>query len=92
MTYDQAQNEILRCLKDLVSEKIGVDPELLIPGAVLADIGIDSYSLIELVFSVEEELSIRIPMDGVAVTTVDDVVSVIQKALATRASSTLRQA
>jgi acyl carrier protein len=58
---------------------VDVAPELLQPNARLADIGIDSFSLIELVFIAEEEFKVKIPVDGLNVKTVGDVVEVIDR-------------
>jgi len=69
--------EVLERLRRVVPEKVDVDPALLTPGAVLADIGIDSFALIELVFVAEEEFSIRIPLEGLEVRTVDDVLAIV---------------
>ena len=66
----------------MVPGRVAVDPSSLEPQARLADIGIDSFSLIELVFLVEEEFRITIPMEGLAVETVSDVLDVIQKRVA----------
>jgi acyl carrier protein len=57
---------------------LGVEPMALKADARLVDIGIDSFALIELVFVAEEEFRINIPFEGLAVTTVDDVLDVIQ--------------
>ena len=73
------RGEILERLRRLVLERVAVDPALLKPEARLADIGIDSFSLIELVFLAEEEFRITIPVEGLAVDTVSDVLDVIQK-------------
>jgi acyl carrier protein len=86
------QEEILQRLRNVVSEKLGVSPDILCFGAVLSDIGIDSYALIELVFSIEEELKIRIPLDGIAVKTVDDVVLIVEAELRKQSSFALPQA
>jgi acyl carrier protein len=73
------RTEILERLRRLVPEKVDVDPALLQPEARLADIGIDSFSLIELVFLAEEEFRITIPVEGLAVDTVSDVLDVIER-------------
>ena len=77
------RNEILCRLRAVVPEKVGVDPMLLQPDAELAAIGIDSFSLIELVFLAEEEFHVSIPFDGLAVRTVSDVLDIIQRKIAT---------
>jgi acyl carrier protein len=63
----------------VVPEKVDVAPELLRPDAQLADIGIDSFSLIELVFVAEEEFRVKIPFEGLKVKTVGDVIEVIER-------------
>ena len=77
---------ILERLKKLAPERVAVDPALLTPEARLADIGIDSFSLIELVFLAEEEFGIKIPVEDLEVKTVADVLDVIQQRVALPAS------
>jgi acyl carrier protein len=76
---------ILQRLRSVVPDKVAVDPEMLVPEARLADIGIDSFSLIELVFLAEEEFHIKIPVEGLEVTTVGDVLGVIAHRLQLKA-------
>lgn len=76
---DRAQ--ILERLCGLISGRVNVDPTLLHPEANLADIGIDSFLLIELVFQAEEAFNITIPFEGLGVKTVGDVLDVIQQRL-----------
>jgi acyl carrier protein len=79
------RTEVLERLRRIVPEKVDVDPALLQANARLADIGIDSFSLIELVFIAEEEFGIRVPLDDLEVKTVGDVLDVIQKCIALNA-------
>jgi acyl carrier protein len=81
MTSINNYSEILQRLRQVVPNKVAVDPELLVPEARLADIGIDSFSLIELVFLAEEEFKIKIPVEGLEVKTVGDVIDVIASRL-----------
>ena len=74
---------ILARLRELVAGRIAVDPAALRLDAKLADIGIDSFSLIELVFVAEEAFDIKIPMEDIRPATVGDVVAVIERNLAT---------
>ena len=74
---------ILARLRELVAGRIAVDPVSLRLDAKLTDIGIDSFSLIELVFVAEEAFGIKIPMEDIRPTTVGDVVAVIERNLAT---------
>ena len=80
------RTEILDRLRGIVPDKVGIDPALLQVNARLADIGIDSFSLIELVFLAEEEFSVSIPLEGLAVKTVSDVLDVIQERIAVTAA------
>ena len=73
--------EVLERLRSLVAEKLDVEQLALQADARLADIGIDSFSLVELVFLVEEEFNVKIPFEGLAVETVNDVIDVIQQRL-----------
>jgi acyl carrier protein len=74
-----SRSQILDRLKRVVPDKVDVEPDQLVPEARLADIGIDSFALIELVFVAEEEFRIKIPIEGLQVTTVDDVLDVIER-------------
>jgi acyl carrier protein len=71
------QSEVLRRLKQIARGKVPVDVSRFSPDAQLKDIGLDSFSLIELVFLAEEEFGIRIPVEGLSVRTVGDVIEVI---------------
>ncbi len=76
------RDAILERLRELAPERVDVDPAALTREASLADIGIDSFSLIELVFLAEEEFGITINVEGLEVITVGDVVDVIHKKVA----------
>jgi len=66
----------------MAAGRIAVDPTALESDARLADIGIDSFALIELLFVAEEEFDIKIPMEGIHPVTVGDVVAVIEESIA----------
>jgi acyl carrier protein len=77
------RSDILNRLKEVVSGKVPVDMARFSPEARLSDIGLDSFSLIELVFLAEEEFGIRIPVEGLTVNTVGDVLDVISQRIRT---------
>ncbi len=81
MTAEFASDDILDRLKRLVVDRVAIDPTTLVPNARLAEIGIDSFALIELVFLAEEEFGVRIPMDQVEAKTVADIVAIIGRAV-----------
>jgi len=77
------QPDVLQRLKQIAHGKVPVDVSRFSPDARLADIGLDSFSLIELVFLAEEEFGIRIPVEGLSVKTVGDVLDVISRRIST---------
>ena len=77
------RTDILKRLKEIASGKVPVDMARFSPEARLSDIGLDSFSLIELVFLAEEEFGIRIPVEGLTVNTVGDVLDVISQRIGT---------
>jgi len=79
MGIDATTEQILRRLQRSIAGHILVDPERFVLDSKLSDIGVDSFSLVELVFLAEEEFAIKIPFDGLVVNTVRDVVDVIHR-------------
>ena len=71
------QQEILRRLRLAIADRVPVDPAQISPDSKFSDIGIDSFSLIELVFLAEEEFGITISYEGLTVSTVGDVLDEI---------------
>ena len=80
------RTNILERLRAVIPDKVGIDPALLQADARLAEIGIDSFSLIELVFIAEEEFGVSIPFEGLDVKTVSDVLDLIQQRMAVDAA------
>ena len=73
----RVEDEVLAKLREIAEAKLGIDAGQVVPGTALADAGIDSFQLIELVFLAEEAFGISIPLEGTKVRTVDDVVAVV---------------
>jgi acyl carrier protein len=68
---------ILARLRHIAPERINVDPERFVPGATLADLGIDSFQFIELVFVAEEEYGIKIDLETLHAKKIEDMLDVI---------------
>lgn len=81
MPVPLSRDAILARLREILPHRIDVDPALLVPDAALADIGIDSFALIELVFLAEDAYGIKIPMEGLKVRTLGDVLDVVKARL-----------
>lgn len=75
------RDAVLARLREILPGRVDVDPALLVPDAALADIGIDSFALIELVFLAEDAYGIKIPMEGLKVRTLGDVLDVVEARL-----------
>lgn len=58
------EEQVLAKVKDLVAEKLSIDPSKVVMGASFRkDLGADSLDTYELVYAIEEELGVTIPDD-----------------------------
>lgn len=69
-------------LADLLVSKYGVDRATLVPDASMTDIGLDSLSLAELMFDIEDAFGITLKQEGTALRTFADAVALIDAARA----------
>ena len=71
-------------IRQLLAEQLGVDPEdIKDESNIVADLGVDSLDVIELVLSIEEFYSIEIPdADAEGLVTVADVVAYVERRIA----------
>jgi acyl carrier protein len=56
-------DELFDQVAKILEEKFQVDPARVLPGATLESLGMDSLTLMEFVFAVEDRFSTRIPED-----------------------------
>lgn len=73
-------SETERFVRDLISEKLGVDKKTVVPSSLLVDdLGADSLDRVELVMALEDEFDLEIPdEDTEKMKTVKDVVSYVE--------------
>lgn len=64
-------------IRQFLHERLGVDPQQAVSSAHLADLGIDSLMLAELMFEVDERLGVAIESGMTAPKTVGDLVALI---------------
>ena len=50
-------------ISEILTSKFQVDPGVILPQTLLTELGIDSLSLMEFVFAVEDAFNLRIPED-----------------------------
>lgn len=77
----------LSLIRDFALSNGDIQPDKIVPEAVLADIGIDSLMLLELLFEFEETSGIALPKDLPHPATVQDLVEQLDK-LRTQTPST----
>ena len=63
-------------------EKFGLKSEDLTPDATLEGLGLDSLSVIEFTFDMEDKLNIRMPEERLELNTLQDVVDLLDKLIA----------
>jgi acyl carrier protein len=64
-------------IRTFLTDRLGVAPDEVTPEALLADLGVDSLMLAELMFEAEDRLGIEIPPDVQPPRTVADMQAVI---------------
>lgn len=72
----------LKTIQDMMVKQFDLKPEDLTPDATLEGLGLDSLSVIEFTFNLEDELKITMPDERVELKTLQDVVNLIDKLLA----------
>lgn len=78
----------LPIIQRMMVEQFDLKLEDLGPDAQLENLGLDSLSVIEFMFNLEDELKIKLPDDRVELKTVGDVASVVDKMIAEQKGST----
>jgi acyl carrier protein len=66
-------------LQKVLATHTDVTPDRLEPDAALADLGLDSLGMIEVMFDLEDEFGIRIPSDRVALATIGDLDACLER-------------
>ena len=65
----------------LIAEHFGIDAARLAPATPVADLGIDSLSMIEFMFQMEEKFNVQMADSRAPLATVGDVIAEIERAL-----------
>lgn len=78
----------LQTIQRMMVEQFDLKLEDLTPDAQLESLGLDSLSVIEFMFNLEDELKIKLPDERVDIKTVGDVVNLLDKIIAEQKGST----
>ena len=69
-------------IRKLMAEKFGLEESSLTREATLETLGLDSLSVIELMFSIEDAFDIKLPDEPVPLKTLQDVVDTVDRLIA----------
>lgn len=64
-------------IRTFLTDRLGVQPEQIQPGAALAELGVDSLMLAELMFEAEDRFGVEMPPDLKPPRTVGDMQAII---------------
>ncbi len=80
------RNEVEDKVKTILSKELGIDKEKIsLEKKLSEDLGMDSFSSVEVIFTLEDMLGINIPdRDAIKLLTVNDVVNYIISQLASK--------
>ncbi len=77
----------LETIQRMMSEQFDLKPELLTPDAQLDGLGVDSLSVIEFMFSIEDQFKIKLPDERVEIKTVQDIANIVDRLMAEQKGS-----
>jgi acyl carrier protein len=72
----------LKIVQEMMVKQFDLQLENLTPDATLEGLGLDSLSVIEFTFNLEDELKITMPEERVELKTLQDVVNLLDKLIA----------
>jgi acyl carrier protein len=72
-------------IKQLLVDKYEVKAEAIKPESTLQDLGIDSLTVVEMIFDVSEKYGIDIPDERLKFTTLGEVVAIVDEFVAAKA-------
>lgn len=69
-------------IQEFLRDRLGADPAAVTAEAVLADLGVDSLMMLELMFEFEDHFDIKLPSDTRSPRTVGDLVALMDRLIA----------
>jgi acyl carrier protein len=77
----------LESIQRMMAEQFDLKPEVLVPDAQLENLGVDSLSVIEFMFNIEDEFKIKLPDARVEIKTVQDIANIVDRLIAEQKSN-----
>jgi acyl carrier protein len=71
-------------IRDFLKDRLGVAPENVVPGALLADLGVDSLMMLELMFEFEDRFDIKLSSDLKSPRSVGEMVTLMDGLIASQ--------
>ena len=73
-------------IRDFLQERLGVAPDRVVPEATLANLGVDSLMMLELMFEFEDRCGIQLPSDLASPKTVGEMLATMNGLIAKQSS------
>ncbi|MFH1817681.1 MAG: phosphopantetheine-binding protein [Pseudomonadota bacterium] len=67
----------IELIRNFLTDRQGIETAKVVPEAFLADLGVDSLMMLELVFEFEDQLGIKLPQDLKSPKTVGEMVALM---------------
>lgn len=77
----------IELIRKFLQDRVGTEPDQVVEAALLADLGVDSLMLAELMFEAEDRLGISIDSDVEIPKTVGEMVALIDALLAAKSAA-----
>lgn len=74
--------ESIGLIRDFLKDRLGVEPENVVPDAALAELGVDSLMMLELMFEFEDRFGIKLSRDIETPRTVGEMMSLMDGLIA----------
>ena len=72
----------LQTIQRMMAEQFDLKEESLTPDAQLEALGLDSLSVIEFMFNLEDEFHVKLPDERVEIKTIQDIANIVERMVA----------
>jgi len=78
--------ESIDLIREFLKDRLGVEPDKVVSGVVLAELGVDSLMMLELMFEFEDRFGIKLSSELKSPRTVGEMVSLMDALIASQKS------
>lgn len=76
----------IELIRNFLHARLGIEAEKIVPESLLANLGVDSLMMLELIFEFEDKFGIALPQDLKSPKTVGEMVTLMDGLIASRKS------